>query len=36
MPSEVDHIMLIASRRASSSQKVSSPLSQSLDISVAV
>ncbi|XP_062225755.1 pentatricopeptide repeat-containing protein At2g06000-like [Phragmites australis] len=36
MPSEVDHIMLIASGRASSSQKVSSPLSQSLDISVAV
>ncbi|XP_062184854.1 LOW QUALITY PROTEIN: pentatricopeptide repeat-containing protein At2g06000-like [Phragmites australis] len=36
MPSEVDHIMLIASGRAKSSHKVSSPLSQGLDISVAV
>ncbi|GJN27480.1 hypothetical protein PR202_gb15508 [Eleusine coracana subsp. coracana] len=36
MPNEVDHIMHMASGRASSNQKVSSHMSQSQDISVAV
>ncbi|KAL6652661.1 hypothetical protein ACP70R_011586 [Stipagrostis hirtigluma subsp. patula] len=36
MPNEVDHIMRIASGSDSSMQKVSSPVSQSIDISVAV
>ncbi|KAL6838357.1 hypothetical protein ACP4OV_031861 [Aristida adscensionis] len=36
MPAEVEHIMRIASGSDSSRQKVSSPVSQSIDISVAV